>query len=133
MEDARLSPMLVKLLALGAAGEAATGIILATSPAPFIRLLLGADLSGAGIALGRLAGFALIALGVACWPPSGATTGKSPALLAMAIYGFLAAVYLIVLGLDGALVGVLLWPAAAAHAALTLVLAQALLTRRNPR
>ena len=125
-----MTPLTVKLLALGAAGETATGVILATLPAPFIRLLLGAELSGAGMALGRLAGFALIALGFACWPQRDATAGKRAALLAMVIYGFLAAVYLLVLGLDGTLVGVLLWPAAAAHAALTLVLARAWLSRQ---
>lgn len=56
------------VLAVSAIAEAATGVVLATYPGMFVRLLLGADLSGAGIALGRLAGFALIALGLAAGP-----------------------------------------------------------------
>jgi hypothetical protein len=66
--------MTVKLLALGAVGEAATGIILATYPEVFIRLLMDAELSGAGIALGRLTGFALLALG---WPAGPARISPS--------------------------------------------------------
>src|SRR5262245_37489412 len=49
-----LEGMTVKLLAVGAVGEAATGLVLVVAPARFIQLLLGAELSGAGIVLGRL-------------------------------------------------------------------------------
>ena len=37
-------------------------------PSPVGRLLLGSELSGLSTALGRVAGIALIALGIACWP-----------------------------------------------------------------
>ena len=111
------------VLAVSAVAEAATGVVLATYPGMFVRLLLGADLSGAGIALGRLAGFALIALGLACWPRGHTTTGPGTEFWAMLTYSFLAAVYLLVLGFGGALGGALLWPAAAAHAVLTSLLA----------
>src|SRR5262249_34318793 len=70
--------MTEKVLALGAASEAAAGLILAVAPALFIPLLMGVALSGVGIALGRLTGFALIALGVACWPLA-AASGRAPA------------------------------------------------------
>jgi hypothetical protein len=120
-----VTPLTVKLLALGAVGEAATGIVLATYPQVFIRLLMGAELSGAAIALGRLTGFALLALGMACWPRDQAATGNRAALPAMLTYSLLAAVYLAALGLGGTLVGILLWPAVVAHAVLTLLLARA--------
>ena len=116
--------MTARMLALGAAGEVVTGLVLAMAPALFIRLLMGVALSGPGIALGRLTGFALIALGVACWPLAEAG-GRSPAVRALLAYGVLVTVYLVALGVDGALVGVLLWPAVVAHAIFTLLLARA--------
>jgi hypothetical protein len=115
---------IVTLLALGAAGEGATGLVLMTFPSAFISLLMGVDLSGPGSALGRLTGFALLALGVACWPARAASSEAAP-VRAMLTYGLLAAVYLFVLGFRGVLVGILLWPAAAVHAFFTFLLARA--------
>jgi hypothetical protein len=120
--------MMVKLLRLGAVAEAAAGLVLMAAPALFIRLLMGAELSGAGIALGRLAGFALLGLGVACWPRA-AVADKTAALWALLTYSLLATVYLLALGLGGVLVGRLLWPAVVVHAAYTLLLARAWLSR----
>src|SRR5438046_24520 len=56
-----------RLLKLTAIIEAATGLALIAVPAIVVRLLLGAEISGASIPLGRVAGVALLALGVACW------------------------------------------------------------------
>ena len=56
-----------RLLKLTAIIEAATGLGLIAVPAMIVRLLLGAEISGASIPLGRIAGVALLALGVACW------------------------------------------------------------------
>ena len=47
--------------------EAATGVGLVALPAVIVRLLLGTEISGVSIPLGRVAGVALLALGVACW------------------------------------------------------------------
>lgn len=116
---------IVRLLALGAAGEGATGLVLMTYPSALITLLMGAELSGVGTALGRLTGFALLALGLACWPGARAASSEAAPVRAMLIYGFLAAVYLLVLGLSGDLVGILLWPAMAVHAFFTFLLARA--------
>ncbi|MGH7178903.1 MAG: hypothetical protein ACREJC_16120 [Tepidisphaeraceae bacterium] len=102
--------------------EAATGLALVAVPDTVVRLLLGTAVTGAGIPLGRLAGIALLALGLACWP------GKSearPALRAMLTYNSLATLYLLFLGLRGEWVGWLLWPAVVLHAGLTLLLARA--------
>jgi hypothetical protein len=54
-----------RLLGLAAILEAATGLALMTYPPLVTRLLLGDDVSGAGEALGRVAGFALFGWG---WP-----------------------------------------------------------------
>ena len=56
-----------RLLTLTAIIEAATGLGLIAMPFVVVRLLLGAEISGASIVLGRVAGAALFALGVACW------------------------------------------------------------------
>ena len=58
--------MMKRFLTLTAIIEAATGLALIAVPAVVVRLLLGAEISGASIPLGRVAGAALLALGVAC-------------------------------------------------------------------
>ena len=83
------------------------------------RLLLGADLSGVAVPVARVAGMALVGLGVACYPGEAASRGLS----GMLTYSLLATLYLVYLGLDGEWVGSLLWLAAAIHAALTVLLA----------
>ena len=55
------------LLKLTAGLEALTGLVLIVVPAFVVRLLLGAEISGVAFPLGRVAGVALLALGVACW------------------------------------------------------------------
>lgn len=116
---------IARLLALGAAGEGAAGLVLMTYPAVSIRWLLGAELSAVGTSLGRLTGFALFALGVACWSGARDRGSEAACVRAMLTYGVLAAIYLLVLGFSGVLVGILLWPAAVAHAVFTFLLARA--------
>jgi hypothetical protein len=111
-----------KLLALAAAGEAAMGLVLLVYPPIVVRLLFNDQIAGAGIVMSRMAGIALIALGLACWPGSEATGIPTRALRAMLCYSLLATLYLAYLGICGEWVGVLLWPAVAAHAALTILL-----------
>jgi hypothetical protein len=104
-----------KLLALAAAGEAAMGLVLLVYPPIVVRLLFNDQIAGAGIVMSRMAGIALIALGLACWPGSEATGIPTRALRAMLCYSLLATLYLAYLGICGEWVGVLLWPAVAAH------------------
>ena len=54
-----------RTLAFAAVLEAATGLVLIALPARVADLLLGAPLSGAGTALARCFGIALLALGLA--------------------------------------------------------------------
>jgi len=124
---------LKKVLALTAAIEAATGLALMVHPALVVRLLLGADVFGAGLALGRVAGFALLALGLGCWPSGEVPGGLALALRAMLTYSLLVTIYLIYLGIGGELVGSLLWPAVAIHAVLTFLLASAWVKSRQAR
>jgi hypothetical protein len=113
-----------RLLGLAAVLEAATGLALMIHPPLVTRLLLGDEVSGAGEALGRVAGFALVGLGLACWPGLESAGVNTPALRALLAYNLLATLYLAYLGIGGRLVGSLLWPAVVIHAVLTLLLAR---------
>jgi len=57
-----------RLLKLTAIIEAATGLALMAVPSVVVQLLLGGKISGASVPLGRVGGFALLSLGMACWP-----------------------------------------------------------------
>jgi hypothetical protein len=112
-----LRPALNKALIFASITEALTGLALVFAPSLFGHLLLGVDLSGIAIAIGRLTGIALIALGIACWP--------GPPLTGMFAYNALAALYLAYLGTAGGLTGIILWPAFALHLVLSILLGRA--------
>jgi hypothetical protein len=109
------------LLAVTAIGEAVTGVILLAYPPVVVRLLFGAEIADAGIVMSRIAGIALIALGVACWPGG----RRARALCGMLTYSALAGVYLASVGLGGEFAGKLLWPAVGFHAVLATLLGRA--------
>jgi hypothetical protein len=111
------------LLTLAAVAEAITGLALLVVPALVGRVLLGTELTGVSIPVARVAGIALIALGIACLP--------GLALLGMLTYSALATVYLAYLGIRGEWAGPLLWPAVVVHAVLTALLARAWLAART--
>jgi hypothetical protein len=104
------------LLGLAAVLEAATGLALVLQPVLVAQVLFGDGVAGAGMALSRVAGIALLALGVACWPGGQAGSGGAPALRAMLTYSLLVTIYLAYLGVIVHLAGMLLWPGVAAHA-----------------
>ena len=105
------------VLIYAAVAEAATGLALLIVPSLVGRLLLGEDLSGVAIPVARVAGLGLTALGIACWP--------GPPLVGMLAYGAAVTLYLAYLGLAGGATGILLWPAVALHAVLSILLARA--------
>jgi hypothetical protein len=74
-------------------------------------LLFGEGASETGESIGRVAGIALVSLGLACWP--GRDSAIWPAVRAMLTYNPLVACYLAFLGIEGARVGILLWPGVA--------------------
>ncbi len=110
-----------RLLAVAAAGEALTGLVLLVYPPIVVRLLFDAELTGVSIPVARVLGIALIGLGVACWPGG----GTRQASYGMVTYSVLAMLYLIYIGICGESVGLLLWPAIVLHGVLTLLLARA--------
>ena len=106
-----------KLLALAAFSEAATGVALLILPSLVGRLLLGEELTGIAIPVARVAGIALVALGVACWPGT--------PLVGMLTYSGAVTLYLAYVGFASGLSGILLWPAVVLHAILTALLTRA--------
>ena len=105
-----------RALIFAAVGEAATGLALLSVPSLVGQLLLGGELTGIAIPVARVAGIALIALGVACWP--------GPPQVGILVYSSLVAVYLAYCGIALGLSGVLLWPAIVLHAVLSFLLAR---------
>jgi hypothetical protein len=103
-----------KVLIFAAVAEAATGLALLVVPSLVGQLLLGAELTGIAVTVARVAGIALIALGIACWPGS--------PLVGMLTYSAAVTVFLAFAGITGG--GILLWPAVVLHALLTLLLAR---------
>jgi len=101
---------------------AAAGLIATVSPSLFAWLILGAELSEAGQAMGRLTGIAMLGYGLAAWPAPATTSHSASAVRVLLIYNLLATIYLVYLGIDGRLVGIPLWPAAALHAILSFLL-----------
>jgi hypothetical protein len=111
-------------LAVAAAGEAIAGLALLLSPSRVVPLLFGGQIEGVGIVVSRVAGMALAALRIACWPGVDERAAAS-GLSGMLTYSVLAALYLAQLGLGGASRGGLLWPAAVVHLILAVALALA--------
>ena len=122
-----------RLLTLTAIIETATGLALIAMPAVVVRLLLGAEISGASIPLGRVGGLAVFALGVSCWlarhdVPSCAARGLVSAML---LYNLGAIVILGAAGIWSEPIGVALWPAVVLHAVMTVWCIASLRRRRE--
>lgn len=107
-----------RLLLVTSIAEAATGVALIVVPFLVGRLLVGQEFSGVAAVVARLAGIALVALGIACLPGGDAAR----ALRGMFAYNALAAVFLLYLGIRGDWVGPVLWPAVALHAVIASLL-----------
>jgi hypothetical protein len=117
------------ILRFAAATEVGTGLFLTIDPSLVIFFLLGPDTSGCPTSIGRIAGAALIGLGLACWPIQQCMECKSSAFRGMLAYNGLVAIYLAYLGLVIHTGGPLLWPGVALHTAVVLSLVW---TKLNP-
>jgi hypothetical protein len=121
------------LLTVTAMIEMGGSVALLCCPSAAVTVLLGSGLDApAAVALGRLAGAALLALGVACWlargaEQSGATKGV---ITAMTVYNVGAVVILGSAGVQLRPVGIAVWPAVAIHAAMAIWCIECL--RRRP-
>jgi len=108
-----------KLLVATAVVELGAGVALLSCPSVMVKMLLGSGLdTPAAVALGRVAGAALLALGVACClacldAQSLATRGL---VVAMLLYNLAASSILAYAGFGLEMAGVALWPAVVLHA-----------------
>ena len=109
-----------KLLVFAAVSEGSLGLILLVYPPVVVRLLFGAEIAGPSVWISRFAGIAVIGLVVACWPDGNPVR----AFFGMSTYSTLAMLYLAYVGVNGGM-GILLWPAVAVHAGLSVLLIRA--------
>ena len=100
--------------------EVGAGLALLAAPAVVVRALLGAVLeSPATETVGRVAGAALLSLGVACWlARSHGDRSATGLVAAMLVYNTGAVAVLAAAGLGAEPVGIALWPAVGLHAAM---------------
>jgi hypothetical protein len=105
-----------RLLAITAALEAATGIGLLIAPSMVAQVLLGGTLDAPGaVTVARVAGAAMLSLGVACWL---ARNDGRALVVTMLFYNVAAVAILAHAALGLALSGIGLWPAIGLHTAL---------------
>jgi urea transporter len=111
------------LLVVTAVVEGTVGVILLVAPSSVVAVLLGARLESAEAeVVARIAGAALFSIGLTCWlvrnsPEGGAHTARIAGLLA---YNAAVAALLVFAAVGQHLHGIALWPAVAAHLALSI-------------
>ncbi len=123
--------MNTRLLFNGSAAiEIVTGIGMLVAPAFLIGLLLGNGLGPIGIAVTRVLGIGLFSLGIAGWDSQeqalGTVLGPRTGLV---VYNIGATAMFVYLGTTGAMNGLLLWPAAALHLVISLLLLGAIISQ----
>jgi hypothetical protein len=110
-----------KLLVVSAVFETTTGLALIAVPAMLVEILLGASLdTPVAMVVARIAGAALLSLGVACWLMQDERAGRAirALLAAMLIYNVAAVAVLLHGKLLLNLNGIGIWPVIGAHTAL---------------
>jgi hypothetical protein len=107
---------------VSAAIEVATGTALIVSPGLVVQILLGVGVGETGIAIGRVGGFGLLSLGMACWPNGDEVTVRATWVLFL--YNLLASLYLCYLRVGEGFGGYVLWLAVGLHAVLAVLLAR---------
>ena len=98
--------------------EAATGLALLAAPSALVELLLGTPPgTPAAVTVSRVAGVALLALGVACWLAREDITGSAARGLvtAMLLYNLGVVAILMLAWTSPGLSGIALWPVVFAH------------------
>ena len=124
------------LLSVTGALEAATGLVLLMAPSVLVELLLGAAPgTSAGLTVSRVAGVALLALGVACWLAREDQAGRAAKGLvaAMLLYNVAVIAILVLAWMSLGLFGIAFWPVVLAHTGLAAWCVACLSTRTLER
>ena len=108
------------LLATAAVVEAVAGLGLILLPDATMQLLFGGRPDSVGMMMGRVAGVALLAIGVACWGARADSGGEARAgtVWAITLYNAGAGVILVLFAVTGQAAGLGVWSAALLHLAL---------------
>jgi hypothetical protein len=109
------------LLIVAAVLEASAGLALSGSPSLVVSLLVGAPLdTPGGLFVARLAGAALLALGLVCWLArmDQQSRAASRVVAGMLLYNLATVALVVHAGIGLRLSGAGLWPAAGLHLAL---------------
>jgi len=115
--------------------EGATGVALVVAPAAVLKLLLGTlQPLAETLVAARIAGAALLALGLSCWLARNDYLAPSQRglLLGMLLYDAAAALLLTLSGTRWNMTGIGLWPAIVLHSALVAWSLACLATRSPP-
>lgn len=122
-----------RLLMVSAAVECLAGLALILVPGAAAALLLGAEPDNVGLMIGRLGGFGLLSLGIACWGARKDAGGaaRTGTLRAITFYNFGAGILLAVLAATGKAGGMVVWGAAVLHLGLALGFAASMLGSRK--
>ena len=110
-------PSVRQLLTVAALVEWLAGLGLVLAPGAVVALLLGVAPDLGGLMIGRVAGVALLALGVACWGARADLGGAAWAgtLAAITVYNAGAGLLLLLFAVTGKASGVGVWGAGVLH------------------
>jgi len=104
------------LLIVMAVGELLTGVALCIAPSVAISFLLNTSIGeDGGILVGRIAGIALVTLGLACWLSRNVAGTSLVMVRAMIIYNLGVAAFFIYGNLAEHISGIGLWPVVFLH------------------
>jgi hypothetical protein len=115
------------ILIAASLAEAGFGLLLLAYPPLVGQLLFGVDIFGMEVIFSRLTGACLIALAVACWPIGDVRGG----LYGILTWSVLAMLYLLRVGIRGAPVGPILWPALVVHGVIAVLLVWSLRSQKT--
>jgi hypothetical protein len=127
-----LGPNPKSLLSVMGALEAAIGLALLAAPSVVVELMLGAEPGApAGVTVSRVAGVAVLALGVACWLARDDSAGGAAKglIAAMLLYNVGVVAILIHAWASLGLFGIAFWPVLLGHTGLAAWCAACLCTR----
>jgi hypothetical protein len=110
------------ILAFSSSIEFVTGLALIAAPNLVAGVLLSTSLTPAGCAVGRVGGFGLLCLAIACWP--GGDVAHTQPIRALFLYNLLAACYLGYVRFGGEFDGNILLLAAVLHGVLAVLFAR---------
>jgi hypothetical protein len=117
---------LAGLLMCAAVLEGLAGIVLTLAPGVVIVLLFGGAPGATSSMVGRLAGIALLSLGIACWGAhaDGAGTARTSTVRGITLYNAGAGLLLIAVATSWSTAGVVTWIAGILHLGLAVAFAE---------